>query len=101
MSLSVEVLTAVFSGLTLLVFIVTAIAGVVQLHHLRSNTSLEGLMTVQRDWQQPHLQEWIQYVWRELPEKLKDPAYREEYLHSPVDRERHPELHVCDYYEQT
>ena len=101
MPLSVELWTAVFSGLTLVVFIVTAIAGVIQLHHLRSNTSLEGLMAVQRDWQQPHLQEWIQYVRRDLAEKLKDPAYREEYLHPPVDRTRHPELHVCDYYEQT
>lgn len=99
--MTIEILTAVFSGLTLVVFIITAIAGVVQLHHLRSNTSLDGLMAVQRDWQQEQFQMWIGYLHRELPGKLTDPAYLEDYRNPPIDRRVHPELHVCDYYEQT
>jgi hypothetical protein len=98
--LNAEILNAIFSGLTLVVFIVTAIAAVVQLRHLRSNTSLQGLTMVLQDWQKPEMQAWISYVRLELPEKLKDPAFREEYRRSGRDRARHPELNVCDYWEQ-
>jgi hypothetical protein len=94
-----EVLSAIFSGLTLLVFVVTAIAAIVQLRHLRSNTSLQGLTMVLQDWQKPEMQAWIRYIRRELPEKLKDPAFLEEFQ-GPMDRLSHPELHVCDYWEQ-
>jgi hypothetical protein len=98
--MNAEVLNAIFSGLTLVVFIVTAIAAIVQLRHLRSNTSLQGLTTVLQDWQKPEMQAWIRYVSLELPEKLKDPAFCDEFRAPRRDRTRHPELHVCDYWEQ-
>jgi hypothetical protein len=99
--LNAEILNAIFSGLTLVVFVVTAIAAVVQLRHLRSNTSLQGLTMVLQDWQKPEMQAWIRYVRLELPEKLKDPAFCDEFRGAARrDRTRHPELHVCDYWEQ-
>jgi hypothetical protein len=94
-----EVLNAIFSGLTLVVFVVTAIAAIVQLRHLRSNTSLQGLTMVLQDWQKPEMQAWIRYVRVELPEKLKDPKFCDEFRRR-LDRVHHPELHVCDYWEQ-
>jgi hypothetical protein len=94
-----EVLNAIFSGLTLVVFIVTAVAAIVQLRHLRSNTSLQGLTMVLQDWQKPEMQAWIRYVRLELPEKLKDPTFCDEFRRR-LDRVHHPELHVCDYWEQ-
>ena len=97
--MNAEVLNAIFSGLTLVVFVVTAIAAIVQLRHLRSNTSLQGLTMVLQDWQKPEMQAWIRYVRVELPEKLKDPKFCDEFRRR-LDRVHHPELHVCDYWEQ-
>ena len=54
---------------------------------------------VLQDWQKPEMQAWIRYVRVELPEKLKDPKFCDEFRRR-LDRVHHPELHVCDYWEQ-
>ncbi len=93
--------TAVFSGLTLVVFVLTAIVGVIQLRHLRVANSLTGLVTILQDWQKPEMQSWVSYVRGELREHLKDPAYLEKLAKpGPILRSEHPEFHICDYYEQ-
>ncbi len=93
--------TAVFSGLTLVVFVLTAIVGVIQLRHLRMANSLTGLVTILQDWQKPEVQRWVSFVRIELREQLKDPSYLEKLAKpGPILRSEHPELNLCDYYEQ-
>jgi hypothetical protein len=99
--MSVDVWTAIFSGLTMVVLIVTAIAAIIQLRHLRANTSLEGLITIMQDWQAPHFQSWIGYVLSTLPAKLDDPDFLAEFENpGSIDRAQHPEMRLADYYEQ-
>ena len=99
--MAAEVWNAIFAGLTLVVFVVTAIAAFVQLRHLRVSNSLNGLITILEDWQKPELQRWVHFTRYELPQKLKDDAYFAQIASlQSLNREEHPWLHVCDYYEQ-
>jgi hypothetical protein len=99
--MTVEVWSAIFSGLTLVVFIVTAVAAIVQLRHLRANTSLSGTVNLMQDWQKPQFHEWISYLHGEFPQKMKDPSYVERFRSgATVERLQHPELQIADYYEQ-
>ena len=95
-----DVWTAIFSGLTLAVFVITAVAALIQLRHLRMANSLTGLVTTLQDWQKPELQKWIDFIRFELPERMKDEHFVAQLRTSPVPRSEHPELNVCDYYEQ-
>ena len=102
MGTSLEFWSVAFSALTFIVIAVTAIAALVQLRHLRAANQLNALVTVMQDWQSPRMQEWVRFVRTELQARLEDPNYLLS-LEDPGwrrDREKHPWLHLADYYEQ-
>jgi hypothetical protein len=99
MTVSFELWNALVSTATLLVVLATALAALRQIRHLRLQTTLAGLLKVLDDWRDPEFQAWLAYVRHDLPVALADPAYLDD-LDGPVDRRKHPELHVCDWYEQ-
>jgi len=98
--LSPELITALASVGTLLVIAASAIAALIQLRHLRRSNQLSGLLSVLELFQQQHFHDLINFVRSELPQRMHDPAFRAELEHVPVDRRRHPELHVADMYEE-
>lgn len=98
--MTLEALNTVFSGLTFVVIAVTAAAASVQLRHLRASNQLTALITILEDWQKPELQRWVRFVRNELPQRVRDPAYLDSIGTHSADRDLHPWLHVCDYYEQ-
>jgi hypothetical protein len=51
-----------------------------------------------QDYWTPQFQAWLHFVFYELSGRLEDPAYREELRQVPVDKTRHPEVYVCEYY---
>ena len=95
-----EALTAISTLLTFLVIAASAAAALQQLRHLRKNNQLTGLLSVLETFQQPHFHELINFVRTDLPERMKDPAFRASLVDVPVDRREHPELHVADIYEE-
>lgn len=95
-----EALNTAFAGLTFAVIAVTAIAATIQLRHLRSSNQITAMMRLLEDWRQPEFQQWIQFVRRDLPEKVRDPQFMASLADPRPDRTVHPELHVCDYFEQ-
>ena len=100
MPLSPELITAFASVGTLIVIAASAIAAVVQLRHLRQSNQLSGLLTVLDLFQQPHMHELFDYIRHELPGRMQDPTFRAGLEQSPVDRREHPELYMCDLYDQ-
>jgi hypothetical protein len=85
---------------TFLVITATAVAAIVQLRHMQRSNQLSGLLTVLDLLQQPHVYGLIDYIRHELPGKMEDPTFRAGLDTVPVDRREHPELHLCDLYEQ-
>ena len=96
-SMQPELLNTIFAGATLVVIAATAIAATVQLRHLRASNQLMALTTVLEQWRQRDLQECFRFVRFELPAKLQDPEYVASFT---PDRLAHPELQMCDYFEQ-
>jgi hypothetical protein len=93
-------LNTIFAALTLVVVAAAAVAAVIQLRHLRASNQLNGLLTVLETWQNAQFQEWMEFVRDELPVKITEPAFIDSLRKAPVNRRVHPELHVCDWYEQ-
>lgn len=98
--MQLELLNTIFSALTFLVIATTAIAAVVQLRHLRASNEISTLVTLLEDWKRADFQAWTHFVRFDLPDKLKDPAFMKGLEDQRPDRTAHPELHLCDYYEQ-
>ena len=96
----IEVINTAFAGLTFAVIAATAITAVVQLRHLRASNQILALVTLLEDWKRPDMQAWVHFVRNDLPHKTQDPAFMEGLMVARPDRNIHPELHVCDYYEQ-
>jgi hypothetical protein len=98
--MSLEVLSTVFAGLTFAVIAATAIAAIVQLRHLRASNQMNALLALMELWQSPEMQRYFQYTYSELPNKLKDPEFLDDYGGGPMRRADHPELMVADFWEQ-
>jgi hypothetical protein len=98
--LSPELITAFASVGTFVVIAASAIAALVQLRHLRQSNQLSGLLSVLELFQQPRVHELIDFMRHELPEKMENPDFRAGLERSPIDRREHPELHLCDLYDQ-
>jgi hypothetical protein len=93
-------LNTIFAALTLVVVAAAAVAALIQLRHLRASNQLNGLLTVLETWQNAQFQEWMEFVRDELPAKRTDPAFMDGLRTLPINRRVHPEMHVCDWYEQ-
>jgi hypothetical protein len=72
----------------------------VQLRHLRRSNQLSGLLSVLQLFQEPRFHELIDFVRSDLPKRMEDPDYGAGLETTPVDRRRHPELHVAEMYEE-
>lgn len=85
------------------VFVITAsaIAALVQLRHMHASNQLEALLSVERDFRSPEVQSALLYVQEELPERLKDRAYRMDLVRIGfVDTDDHPELILCNWFNE-
>jgi hypothetical protein len=84
---------------TFLVIAATAITAVVQLRHIRRGNQLSGLLSAFSIQQEPSLRPLINYVRHDLRTKMSDPEFRKSLLEIPIDRDKHPELYLCDIYQ--
>ena len=98
--MSWEAITALASLGTFFVIGATAIAALVQLRHLRAANQLNALLTVLRFPYDPIQREARKFVTEELPQLLADRNFRREIEEGAVNRAKHKELVVCDYYER-
>lgn len=91
---------AIVSTVTLLVVAATAFAALRQIRQLRAQNTLTGMLKILDDWRDPAFRALHHYSRIKLPDKMRDPAYLDELDSSPIDRTKHPELDLCDWYEQ-
>ncbi|MDQ6768096.1 MAG: DUF4760 domain-containing protein [Candidatus Eremiobacteraeota bacterium] len=95
-----ELWSTVFAGGTFIVIAATAVAALIQLRHLRASNQLNALLTLMRLWQAPELQQQIAYLRNQLQQKIKEPAFLDEFRVGTPSRMEHPELLVADFWEQ-
>lgn len=91
---------ALVSTATLIVVGTASVAAFRQLRHVRNQTMLAAFLKILDDWRDPAFQKNLAYVRAELPARLRDPGFLDDLDAGPADREHHPELNVCDWYEQ-
>lgn len=83
---------------TLVVIVVSVLAALVQLRHIRAGNQLQALLSLERDFRAPELQSALAYVQEELPERLEDREYRRELEQIGfVDPAAHPEMIACNW----
>lgn len=96
-----EFWSAVGSVGAFLVIAISAIVAVVQLRHMRAGNQLQGLLSVERDFHAPDLQEALRYCQTELPGRMQEAQYRAELATIGfIDIRRHPEMVACNWFNQ-
>lgn len=100
MTVDIAFWNVLVSTATLIVVAAASIAAFRQIRHIRAQTSLAGFLKVIDDWRDPGFKRDLDFVRCHLPAKLADPAFLADLDEPGVDRGRHPELNVCDWYEQ-
>lgn len=84
-----------------LVIALSAMVAIIQLRHVRTGNQLQSLLSVERDFHAPELQEALRYCQEELPARLRDPAYRAQLAAIGfIDIRRHPEMVACNWFNQ-
>lgn len=98
--MTAEALTAAAAIGTFVVITASAIAALIQLHHMSSNNELSALRSAMESWDGDRVQSALYFLRTEFAKKMQDESYRNELdTTGPVDRRSHPELYVCDFWD--
>ncbi len=99
--MGLEVWNTLATIATFFVILATAIAAGIELKHMAAKNQLQAVLTLQREFRDPELQEALRYVQFYLPQKIRDPAYRAELARIGfIDSRVHMEMTVCNFFNQ-
>lgn len=98
LAMAAEWLAASAETGTFIVVLVSVIAALIQLRHIRAGNQLQALLALERDFRAPELQAALSYVQERLPERLEESEYRRQ-LESIgfIDPALHPEMIACNW----
>ena len=85
---------------TFVVIAATAIAALIQLKHLRAANDMSASNMFIQEYEGPDLRDAFSFVRTQLAKRLEDPAFREELRSSQLDRSIHPEIAICNFFDQ-
>ena len=95
-----EFWVAVASVGTFLVIAATAIAAIIQLRHMRAANQVAAMQLFARTYEGAEHQSAFHFVRAELKQRLEDPQFRQELRSGDTDRAKHPEIQVCNFFDQ-
>jgi hypothetical protein len=98
--MSLELISAISAAATFVVIAATAIAAMVQLRHMRAANQVASLSTFLDDFEGPKYRDAFDFVRTDLAKQLEDPEFRREIREGNLDRRKHPEITVCNLFEQ-
>lgn len=98
--MSLEFWTAIASVGTFVVIAATAIAAILQLRHMRSANKVAAIQTFAITYEGSELHDAFHFVRTELRKRLEDPAFRRELRSGDLDRAKHPEIQICNFFDQ-
>lgn len=98
--MSLEAMQIAASLLTAVIIGATAIAAVVQLRHIRASNELSAFNEAFELWYTAPIQDGFRFIQNDLQKKMEDPQFRRELdTASVVDHSTHPDLNVCDFFD--
>ena len=98
--MSIDKWSLFLDAVALLVIIATALAGLIQLRHLRHQNTLNAELAVLHGWNEPQFREWRLVYRRRVADQAQRSSSSRRVRRAGVDRARHPELYACDWMEQ-
>lgn len=99
--MQIELWASLAQVATFFVIAVTAVAGLIQLQHLRASNQVQTIQTFFEMYEGPELREAFHFVRTELADRLEDPEFREHLrIAKNLDRSLHPEIQVCNFFDQ-
>ena len=98
--MSAEWLTAIGTLGTFVVIAASAFAALVQLRHLRAANQIATLAAFTQQYEGPELRDAFHFVRTELASRLEDRTFRDELRSGKLDRARHPEVTIGNFFEQ-
>ena len=97
---SLEALAAYAQVATFAVIAATAVASLVQLRHLRAANQVASVRVLLEEYEGTELRDAFHFVRSELPQRLEDPAFRAQLRANLLDREVHPEVTICNFFDK-
>ena len=85
---------------TFLVIAATATAALIQLRHMRAANQVAALQTFSQAYEGPEFRDAFHFVRSELEGRLEDPSFRRELRRGDIDRAKHPEIAIANFFEQ-
>lgn len=98
--MSLEFWSTAASVGTFLVITGTAIAAILQLRQMAAAGKVAAIQQFFSSFEGPELRDAFHFVRAELANRLKDPAFRAELRAGEVDRQKHPEIQICNFFDQ-
>jgi hypothetical protein len=100
MRMSLEIWSTIASVGTFLVVAATAVAALLQLRHMQAANKVQSIQTFFAEYEGPDLRDALVFVHVALAERLKEPQFRKELREGRLDRASHPEMSVCNFFDQ-
>ena len=98
--MSIEAWAAAAQIGTFVVIAATAVAALIQLRHLRAANDMAASNMFIQEYEGPDLRDAFSFVRSRLAQSLEDPDFREELRVGRLDRVKHPEIAVCNFFDQ-
>jgi len=98
--MSLEFWSTVASIGAFLVITGTAIAAVLQLRQMAAAAEVAAIQQFFSSFEGLELRDAFHFVRTELHKRLEDPAFRAELCAGEFDRLKHPEIQICNFFDQ-
>ena len=98
--MSVEAWAAVAQIGTFVVIAVTAIATLIQLNHLRSANLINATNSFLDEYEGSENRDAFSFVRTQLKHKLEDPEFCKDFQSRELDRAKHPEVAVLNFFDK-
>jgi hypothetical protein len=98
--MSLEFVSTLAAVATFVVIATTAVAALVQLRHLQAGNQLAAMLSINALWDSVEMSRADSYLRTQLPERLRQSDYASSLLENRRNREQHPEVFLCDIWEQ-
>jgi len=98
--MSAEAWTAFGTVGTLVIITATAVIGLIQLRHARAASHAIELHNLFNEYEGQTHRDAFHFVRTELIDRLADPEFRREIRSGAIDRIKHPEITVLNFFEQ-